>query len=73
MNGGRLLKHKPEQRIGFSANGKGKIKVKWIGTWYKPWTWFRFAKLITEFNYTSMSLVQNPPMGCELGNTVKKL
>ena len=45
--------------MNFSINGSGNINRKWIGKWYKPWTWFRFAKIITDFQFRSIDMVNN--------------
>ena len=47
-----------------SSQGTGTIRPvrKWIGKWYKPWTWFQYDNIyyVDDFNLLSFSFVENP-------------
>ena len=49
--------------IGTKGFGTKKRRWKWKGTWYKPWTWFKFIRYweVDDFRLEGFSFVANPP------------
>ena len=50
---------------GMATKVGGKIKRRWVGVWWKPWTWLSFFNELTDYKLDSIDFVKNPPPGCE--------
>ena len=51
------------------VTGIAKYHREWAGTWYKPWTWFRFIKMIDEVKIDNVEDISLPLMS-HVGDTL---
>jgi hypothetical protein len=54
------LGSKPLLGCSFGMRGRGDMRRKWAGKWYKPWTWRRYVYVIEEFDLVSIDLLPPP-------------
>ncbi len=51
---------KPYLNVSFGLRGRGKQKKKWVGKWYKPWTWRKYVYIIENIDIISIDIM--PPL-----------
>lgn len=42
------------------VTGIAKYHWKWAGSWYKPWTWFRYVKVVDEVKIDNVEDISLP-------------
>jgi len=47
-------------RLSFGYRGAGEPRKKWIGKWYKPWTWRKYVYVIEKFDLISIDIIAPP-------------